>query len=128
MLDLRGAPGVELIRRGDPLERVPLCAASLHRREAALEARAQLIEQLDQAVAEVARGRRFRAERLLARLVDEEAAGAGRQVVLLLLERDHVQVHEVAVELPIARRRVPARSRQHLRLRVVYKIQTACVQ
>ena len=47
-------------------------------------------------------------------LVNEEASRTRGDVVVLVLQRDSVQVHEIAVQFAEAGRRVPARRCQHL--------------
>jgi len=46
-------------------------------------------------------------------LVEKEAVRRRGDVVLLIFQRHHVQVQQVAVHLAIARRRVPPTVRQH---------------
>lgn len=127
MLGLGRAPGVELVGRSYPLEGMTLSSSTLHGSETTLEGRTQLIQQLDQAVTEVTRGRGFGVEALLAGLVDEETTGTRGQVVLLFLEGHHVQVHEVAVKLARTRRWIPTRSRQYL-TKFIYSIQLSTSQ
>ena len=114
VLELGPGPRVHLVRGGHALVRVPAGAPLLQQREVPLEQRRYLVQKLDKRVGEEGRRGGLGVELLLGAVVDEEAAGGGGDVVVLVLRGDDLQVEQVAVQLPVAGRRVPARGGQHL--------------
>ncbi len=121
MLQRRGGPAVQLIGSDQALKGVALVAAALNERVVSAKGRRERGEQVHQRVVDLLAAPHsrlatcsLRVEHLVGGEVHVEAARRGGNVDALLLEGDHVEVHQVALQLATSGRGVPPRGGEHL--------------